>query len=284
MNLLTMNQMSEANIMEIINSALEFKKGKVVDYNFKKIVCSLFFEPSTRTQYSFEVAAKRLNCQTITFNPETSSTQKGETFYDTIKTFESFDVDAMVIRHGIDSYFDQIDNVKCPIVNGGDGSSHHPTQSLLDLMTIYEEFNTFEGLNVLICGDIKHSRVAGSNYEAMTKLGMNVSFSAPMELRGNYGEYVDIDETINKYDVIMLLRVQLERHDGDITVDNYNQKYGMNIKRINKMKTGGIIMHPAPFNIDVELTREVVDHKVSRILAQSNNGVYIRMAVLDNVL
>ena len=279
MSLLNLDDLNEIEIINYIKRALEFKGGLKVSYRDVKIG-NLFFEPSTRTQYSFEVAAYNLGCNVVTFNEQTSSTKKGESLLDTVVTFEAFGVDALVIRSSQEKFYEELNDIKIPIINGGDGSCDHPTQVLLDLMTIYQEYNKFEGLNVLIVGDIKHSRVARCNYKAMNKLKMNVKLVAPNELRGDYGEYVDFDEHVADADVIMMLRVQNERHDQ---LNDYPHKlYQLNSERLKLTKKDAIVLHPGPYNRGVEITDCVIDSSQSRIKQQVNNGVYIRMAVLEN--
>jgi aspartate carbamoyltransferase catalytic subunit len=250
-------------------------------------VANLFFEPSTRTRSSFEVAEKRLGLSVIPFETTTSSVVKGETLYDTVKTLESIGVNALVIRHEKESYYKELlGKVKIPIINGGDGCGHHPTQSLLDLFTIKQEFGSFEGLRVSIIGDIKHSRVARSNADALMRLGANVVFSGPEhwfdEEIMKECAYVPIDDAIEKSDVVMLLRIQHERHEQHnvFIKEDYHQKYGLTVEREWKMKPGSIIMHPAPVNRNVEIADELVECSRSRIFNQMANGVYIRMAVL----
>ena len=182
MNILKLEDLKVEEIEELLENAIKFKKGsKKIDYNGKKVIANLFFEPSTRTHYSFEMAEYKLGCKTIEFTEETSSIKKGESLYDTVKTFESIGVDAIVIRHREDEYYNKLKNINIPIINAGDGKKDHPSQSLLDLMTIKEEFGKFEGLKVLIIGDIKHSRVAHSNIKVMERLGMEVYTSGPQE-------------------------------------------------------------------------------------------------------
>lgn len=285
MNLFNLDDYTEKEILELITLAQEFKNGKrEVDFKQKKIIANLFFEPSTRTHYSFDTAAKRLGCETINFVESNSATNKGESFYDTVKTFEAFGVDAMVIRHQENDYYRDLDNIKTPILNGGDGSGNHPTQSLLDLMTIYEEFGYFKGLKIVICGDIRHSRVARTNYQIMTKLGVDVKFVAPKEYQVDYGQYVELKDVISDVDVVMLLRVQRERHESEQQISEYNKRFGLNAENIKLIKDSGIIMHPAPFNRGVELTDEVVECDKSRIFKQIENGVYMRMGVIYNAI
>lgn len=287
MNILKLANLEIKEIEELLESATAFKSGKKkINYNGEKIIANLFFEPSTRTHYSFETAELKLGCKTIDFAPESSSMKKGETLYDTVKTFESLGVDAVVIRHREDEYYKQLNNIKIPILNGGDGTKDHPSQSLLDLYTIKEEFGHFEGLKVLIVGDIKHSRVAHSNIKVMERLGMKVYTSGPEEFKDEELEFVNFDEYLPQVDVVMLLRIQLERHNEKINIDakTYNEKYGLNVENVSKMKEKAIIMHPAPFNRNVEISDDVVECSKSRIFKQIENGVFVRMAMIEKVL
>lgn len=287
MNILKLADLEVKEIEEILENATAFKSGKKkINYNGEKIIANLFFEPSTRTHYSFETAELKLGCKTMNFEAETSSMKKGETLYDTVKTFESLGVDAVVIRNREDEYYKQLANIKIPILNGGDGTKDHPSQSLLDLYTIKEEFGHFEGLKVLIVGDIKHSRVAHSNIKVMERLGMKVYTSGPEEYKDDDLEFVDFEEYLPKVDVVMLLRIQLERHEGETIVnkEEYNSKYGLNKNNVGKMKENAIIMHPAPFNRNVEISDEIVECDRSRIFKQIENGVFVRMAMLEKAL
>lgn len=287
MNILKLANLEIKEIEELLESATAFKSGKKkINYNGEKIIANLFFEPSTRTHYSFETAELKLGCKTIDFAPESSSMKKGETLYDTVKTFESLGVDAVVIRHREDEYYKQLNNIKIPILNGGDGTKDHPSQSLLDLYTIKEEFGHFEGLKVLIVGDIKHSRVAHSNIKVMERLGMKVYTSGPEEFKDEELEFVNFDEYLPQVDVVMLLRIQLERHNEKINIDakSYNKKYGLNVENVSKMKEKAIIMHPAPFNRNVEISDDIVECSKSRIFKQIENGVFVRMAMIEKVL
>lgn len=283
--LLTLKQLSTVKIMELIKYALKLKKGFRISYPDKKIA-TLFFENSTRTHYSFQVAMMNLGIQVVDFDTEISSVTKGESLYDTVRTFEAFGVDGVVIRHSEDEYFEQLRNITIPIFNGGDGKSNHPTQSLLDLMTIYEEYGSFEGLKCCIVGDISHSRVAHTNIEVMRRLGMEVFISGPKEFDDGCAPYIALDEAIETCDIIMLLRVQFERHQEKmaISVEEYHQKYGLTLERVSRMKEHAIIMHPAPINRGVEIANEVAECEKSRIYKQMTNGVYVRMAVISDAL
>ena len=287
MNILKLADLDVKEIEEILDLAASFKSGnKKINYNGEKIIANLFFEPSTRTHYSFEVAELKLGCKAIDFTAETSSIKKGESLYDTVKTFESLGVNAVVIRHKEDEYYKKLKNINIPIINGGDGTKDHPSQSLLDLYTIKEEFGHFKGLKVLIVGDIKHSRVAHSNIKVMQRLGMEVYTSGPKEFRDDDLEFVDFEEYLPKVDVVMLLRIQLERHESvlNINKEEYNKKFGLNNESVIKMKENSIIMHPAPFNRNVEISDDVVECSKSRIFKQMENGVYVRMAMINKAL
>lgn len=283
--LLTLHNLSVNKIEQIIDYALKLKGGFSKKYEGKKMA-TLFFENSTRTQYSFQVAMLNLGIKVISFNAGASSIQKGESLYDTVRTFEALGLDGVVIRSSIDNYFKDLENIKMPIFNGGDGSSNHPTQCLLDLMTIYEEFGHFKGLKVCMVGDISHSRVAHSNIDVMTRLGMDVYISGPEEYNDGSASYLSFDEAVKTCDVIMMLRVQFERHQEKmhITEEEYFARYGLNHERVNKMKDKAIIMHPAPVNRNIEIADDVVECEKSRIYKQMTNGVYVRMAVISLVL
>lgn len=283
MNVLNLDQFTVEEINKILDLAEEFKSGKEVDYKGKKVIANLFFEPSTRTHYSFDMAALKLGCRTQNFDSVNSSLKKGESLYDTVKTFEMIGADAFVIRHVENEYYNElVDKINVPILNAGDGTGNHPSQSLLDLLTIRQEFGKFDGLKVVIVGDIKHSRVAHTNIKIMQRLGMTVYTSGPKEYREEGYNYIELDEIIDKVDVVMLLRVQHERHNSAMqeTVEEYHKLHGLNMKRVEIMKDSAIIMHPAPFNRNVEIADDVVECKKSRIFKQIQNGVYIRMALI----
>ncbi|MGG0737929.1 aspartate carbamoyltransferase catalytic subunit [Niallia taxi] len=290
-NLLTTSELTVPEIQEILKCAQAFAEGKEWKPEKQLFLANLFFEPSTRTKCSFEVAERKLGLEVIPFETTTSSVVKGETLYDTIRTLESIGVNGVVIRHKEDNYFQElIGKIKIPVINAGDGCGNHPTQSLLDLLTIKQEFQSFQGLKVSIIGDIRHSRVARSNADALTRLGANVVFSGPKEWFDDSmlqeASYEDVDTAIETSDVVMLLRIQHERHDGSTswTSEEYHQMYGLTKERERRMKPGSIIMHPAPVNRDVEIADELVECERSRIFKQMENGVFIRMAVLKRSL
>ena len=286
MSIVNLNDLSLEEINGLLDEAIAFKQGKKVDYHQEKVIANLFFEPSTRTHYSFDMAAGNLGCRTQNFEASNSSLTKGETLYDTCKLFESIGCSALVIRHNQDDYYKQLEGLNIPILNAGDGKGNHPSQSLLDLMTIKEEFGHFEGLKIVIVGDVKHSRVAHSNYDIMQRLGMEVYTSGPLEYKEEGYNYIDFDEIIEEADIVMLLRVQHERHQAGeaFSKENYHQNYGLNQARYQKMKDHAIIMHPAPVNRDVEIADELVESDKSRIFTQMANGVYVRMAMIHKVL
>ncbi len=287
MDVLNLDNYTASEINDILDKAQAFKDGKQVNYEGKKVIANLFFEPSTRTHYSFDMAALKLGCKTQNFNASFSSLKKGESLYDTVKTFEMFGVDAVVIRHKENEYYKQLTGkLNIPILNAGDGTGNHPSQSLLDLLTIRQEFGRFEGLKIVIVGDIKHSRVAHTNIKIMKKLGMEVYTSGPEEYKEEGYDYINLDEVIDKVDVVMLLRVQHERHTNQMQLaeEEYNKNYGLNEERVKKMKKESIIMHPAPFNRNVEITDNMVECEKSRIFKQVENGVFVRMALINMVL
>lgn len=286
-NLLSMEHLSNEEIMMILNRAQHFENGgnPVLQREFH--VANLFFEPSTRTKTSFEMAERRLGCTVIPFDAEFSSTTKGETLYDTVKTLEMIGIDAVVIRDKEDEYYNELlEGIGCAVINAGDGAGQHPSQSLLDLYTIQKEFGQFEGLNITIVGDISHSRVAKSNATALTRLGANVRFLCPPAWAGNFAAAHSWDEVLEDSDVIMLLRIQHERHSvsKNFSKESYHAEYGLTIEREQRMKERAIIMHPAPVNRDVEIADALVECSRSRIFEQVRNGVFTRMAILETIL
>ncbi|WP_415425645.1 aspartate carbamoyltransferase catalytic subunit [Staphylococcus borealis] len=290
-NLLSMEHLSNEDIYDLIQTACDYKSGKQPLPQFEgKFVSNLFFENSTRTKCSFEVAEQKLGLKEVNFETSTSSVQKGESLYDTCKTLESIGVDLLVIRHSQNAYYEELENLNIPIANAGDGSGQHPTQSLLDIMTIYEEYGSFEGLNILICGDIKNSRVARSNFISLTSLGANVMFSSPDEWVDESldAPYVQIDDVIDQVDIVMLLRVQHERHgitgEANFEANDYHEQYGLTMDRYNKLKDKAIVMHPAPVNRGVEIDSDLVEAPKSRIFKQMTNGMYLRMSVINKLL
>ena len=293
-HLVTMETLSNEEVLGLIKRGMAFKTNKA-DFSLDRqyFVANLFFESSTRTHKSFEVAEKKLGLDVIEFDAKTSSVNKGETLYDTILTMSSLGIDICVIRHSEEDYYKElIDSrtIQTAIVNGGDGSGQHPSQCLLDLMTIYEEFGSFENLKIAIVGDITHSRVAKSNMQILKRLGAELYFAGPEQWYSNefdvYGKYVAMDDIVDQVDVMMMLRVQHERHDSEhgFSKETYHKTYGLTTERYDKLKSSAIIMHPAPVNRDVEIADQLVEAPKSRIATQMQNGVFVRMAILEAVL
>ncbi|SIQ91539.1 aspartate carbamoyltransferase [Chryseobacterium sp. RU37D] len=286
----TIAELSTERINKILSEALAFANGKTTKIEGEIFCSNLFFEDSTRTKTSFDIAERKLGLQVVPFDAANSSVNKGESLYDTVKTIESLGVNLVVIRDKKDRYFDELKNIKIPVINGGDGTGNHPSQCMLDLMTIYQEFGKFEGLKVGILGDVKHSRVANSNAEALRRLGAKVYFSGPEQWFDEgaliNGTYLNVDELIAEVDVLMLLRIQHERHDAKMSfsASDYHRKYGLTKEREKGMKKEAIVMHPAPINRGVEIDTELVECKRSRVFKQMQNGVFARMAILKEAL
>jgi aspartate carbamoyltransferase catalytic subunit len=254
-----------------------------------KTILTLFFEASTRTQISFSIAAKRLSADVVNFSQATSSVKKGETLLDTARNIEAMKVDGVVVRHSAPGAAKFLgEHLDAFVVNAGDGGHEHPTQALLDFMTMRQHFGSFKKLNVLIVGDISHSRVARSNIFGLKTLGARVAICAPptlipLEIKELGVEvFYNLDEIIRDFDVIMALRIQLERQQGGLfpSVREYRTLYGLTKERLCRMKPKGIIMHPGPTNRGVEIDPDVADSEKSVILEQVKNGVALRMAVL----
>jgi len=282
-NLLALSDLGVQEIQSILDEAQFLRETGLYPRLEGKVACNLFFESSTRTQYSFCVAQNKMGMRVVSFNPASSSMNKGETFYDTVKVFDSLGVDVMVIRHQENEYYRELlGHIRAPLVNGGDGTGNHPTQSLLDLLTIRQEFGRFEGLKVSIIGDVRYSRVARTNYEVMRRLGMEVVIAGPEEFLTPEYPDEDVDKAIATSDVVMMLRIQKERQTlwQRFTEEQYHSAYGLTAERVNKMKEKAIILHPAPFNRGVEIASEVVECDKSRIFRQMENGVFVRMAAI----
>ncbi len=285
--MLTTTDLSKEEILKILNEAISFSQGKAAKVDGQVFASNLFFEDSTRTKTSFDVAERKLGLEVIPFDVTHSSVNKGESLYDTVKTLESIGVDIVVIRHRQNEFFNELQNVKIPVINGGDGTGNHPSQTMLDLMTIYQEFGSFEGLQVGIVGDVKHSRVANSANDALQKLGADVWFSGPEQwFDKDLKNFRNLDEMIPEVDVLMLLRIQHERHSTEFpyTAAEYHENFGLTKAREKRMKEKSIIMHPAPINRGVEIDDELVECSRSRIFKQMENGVYARMAILKDAL
>ncbi|WP_010649431.1 aspartate carbamoyltransferase catalytic subunit [Oceanobacillus massiliensis] len=282
----SVNQLTTEEIYAILRKAESYQKQKVM-LNQQLFAANLFFEPSTRTKMSFNVAQKKLGLEILDFHSESSSVLKGESLYDTARTFEAIGSDLLVIRHPSDHWLDELDNrLSIPVINAGAGKEEHPTQCMLDLLTIYQEFGCIEGLKIAIAGDIKHSRVARSNALALQKLGATVFLTAAPGFEDDELElpYISIDEAVEICDVTMLLRIQHERHLHKAETSDYLELYGLTEEREKRMKEQAIIMHPAPINRGVEIDTDLVECRRSRIFKQMENGVYVRMAIMMHVL
>jgi len=254
-----------------------------------KTVVNLFFESSTRTRISFELAERRLSADTVNFSSSGSSISKGETLKDTVRNIEAMKIDIVVVRHsspGTPLFLSKILNTS--IINAGDGAHEHPTQALLDMYSLREKLGRLEGLKVLIVGDISHSRVALSNIYGMTSMGIDVSLCGPATLMPRELDklgvkiYYNLDEAMKDKDVILVLRIQLERQKGGLfpSIREYRNCFGITRERLQKLKDDIVIMHPGPINRGVELDGDIADGKNSIILNQVENGVAIRMAIL----
>ncbi|MGY4689757.1 aspartate carbamoyltransferase catalytic subunit [Salibacterium sp. K-3] len=288
-HVLTMDDWNTASIHSLLEKAQRFAENPDKLPLQRLYAANLFFEPSTRTKISFEAAERNLGLDLLHFEADTSSVKKGESLYDTVKTLESIGADVVVIRHGRERFFDELrGSVQIPIINGGDGCGHHPTQSFLDLLTIRQEFGSFQNIKVVIAGDIFHSRVARSNLDVLERLGADVYVSGPKEWMNEelMQRYLPMDEAVETADVMMMLRIQHERHTVKMVAgpDKYHELYGLNEEKAARMKPDSIIMHPAPVNRNVELADALVESHKSRIFKQMKNGVFVRMAVLSHVL
>ena len=298
--LLSINDLSKDDVLSILSTAAELER--ITEGPTKKLptlrgrtVVNLFFEDSTRTRISFETAAKRLSADVINFSAKGSSVSKGESLKDTAQTLQAMGADAVVIRHGSSGAAQRLSDsgwINATVINAGDGTHEHPTQALLDAFTISKRFPTrksdFSGLKVAIVGDILHSRVARSNVLLLTKLGASVTLIAPPTLLPVGVESwpvlvsYDLDEALPEFDVVMMLRIQLERMQNFYfpSEREYSRRYGLNEDRLLRMKQSGIVMHPGPMNRGLEISAASADSSRSVIVNQVGNGVSVRMAVL----
>jgi aspartate carbamoyltransferase catalytic subunit len=293
-DLLGLEDLTRGEIEFILETAQSFVE--ISERPIKKVpvlrgltVVNLFFEPSTRTRISFELAEKRLSADTVNFTASSSSAVKGETLKDTAKNIEALNVDMLVVRHsaaGAARFLADI--LDCPVINAGDGAHEHPTQALLDLFTVKQRRRSFEDLNVAIVGDVLHSRVARSNIWGFSKLGARVTVCGPPTLIPPGIESTGVivstrmDEVVSDADIIMLLRIQTERLEECFfpTLREYSDLFGLDAHKMEKAKKDVLIMHPGPLNRGVEITPQVADGPYSVILEQVKYGVAVRMAVL----
>jgi aspartate carbamoyltransferase catalytic subunit len=294
-HLLSMDQLSAADITTILDTAESLRQ--VTHRPIKKLptlrgrtVCNLFYEASTRTRISFELAAKRLSADVINFSADSkSSVAKGESFKDTAWTLEAMGVDAIVVRHGSSGAPHQLSQwVQASVLNAGDGAHEHPTQALLDLFSMREHFKEFEGLKVGIVGDIVHSRVARSNVKGLLTMGADVTLIGPPTLipsqASSWGVRVeyDLDSVVGDLDVCYLLRVQAERQSEQLfpSAREYAVLWGLDSRRVARLKPDALIMHPGPMNRGVEIAAEVSELPRAIILDQVANGLAVRMSLL----
>ena len=293
-HLLGLEYLDKQEIELILQTAKTFRE--VLERPIKKVptlqgktVVNLFFEPSTRTRISFELAEKRLSADSISFTTAASSVKKGETLLDTARNIEAMKIDMVVVRHkspGVPNFL--ANRLNANIINAGDGAHEHPTQALLDMMTILDNHKTLKDLTVAIVGDISHSRVALSNIHGLSKLGAKIIICGPATLipreiqKLGVDVCYNVDEIIEKVDVLNILRIQLERQDSGFfpSIREYHNYFGITRKRLEKAKRPITIMHPGPINRGVEISSDVADSEHSVILNQVTNGVAIRMAVL----
>ena len=297
--LLGIEGLPREEIEVLLNRAKEYQPMQ--NHSFKRLdilkgrmIVNLFFEASTRTRTSFEIAAKRLGADAISITASGSSVTKGESLVDTLNTLAAMRPNAIVMRHaasGAPHFLAR--HLPIPIINAGDGTHEHPTQALLDARTILDARPSLEGLRVAIIGDIVHSRVARSNIYLLSKFGVDIVLCGPAPLlplemaRMAPGVRItyDIREAIRDADVIMMLRVQLERqHEAAFPAGEYFQFFGLRQEHLELAKPGAIVMHPGPINRGREIASEVADSQVSAILNQVENGVSVRMAVLERIL
>lgn len=297
-DLIDLQDLSKEEIEMILETAKSFKE--VSSRNVKKVpalrgrtIATLFFEPSTRTRVSFELAAKRLSADYLDISVATSSVSKGESVLDMAKNIEAMNVDLIITRHqsaGVPYLLSK--HLNASIVNAGDGCRAHPTQALLDVFTLKETFETLEGLKISIVGDIAHSRVARSNIYALNKLGAKVTLCGPPTLIPREVESLgakvtyDFNQVLKESDVIMLLRLQKERQQQKLlpSIAEYAKVFGLDSKKLAKTKDNVVVMHPGPTNRGLEITAEVADGGKSVILDQVTNGIAVRMAILYLVL
>ncbi len=293
-DLIGLEELTRQEIETILDTAVTFKE--VSSRQVKKVpplrgktVVNLFFEPSTRTKTSFELAAKRLSADVLSFEVATSSVSKGETIVDTAKNIEAMKVDCFIVRHSIAGVPEMISkNVSSAVINAGDGCHEHPTQALLDLFTVKENFGRIRGIKISIIGDVLHSRVARSNIWGFSKLGADVWVCGPpsiippeIEKMGTQVTY-SIEEAIENADVVYLLRLQKERQRENFlsSLKEYSAFYGLDEEKYKKIKNDALIMHPGPMNRGIEIKSEIAEKNNACILEQVTNGIAVRMAVL----
>ena len=288
-HLIRTSDFSKEEILALFNEAKEFLKFEPNEILKGKIIVTLFFENSTRTRSSFEIAAKRLGAEVVSLDVGTSSTSKGETIFDTVANINAMKPDAIIIRHSECGLPESLkEYVNCPIINAGDGKHSHPTQALLDLFTIYEHFNgQTQGKKLAIVGDVRNSRVAGSNRRLLPRFGIDVNLVAPdcFKYEGDeFKQFDTIQEIIDDMDIVMSLRSQLERHN--ITYFESLQEYAKDFCITSELmeRKEFLLLHPGPVNRNIDITDEVLKHPRCKVLEQVTNGVAIRAAILKKLI
>ena len=291
MDLLSIDDLTDAQIATILDQAERwFAFNRQPRRNDRRLdgltILNAFFENSTRTLLSFEIAAKRLGAQMVTMQVEHSSIKKGETLEDTARTLNAMRPDALVIRHGTSGAPRAVAEIMdCPVINAGDGTGEHPTQALLDAATLRHRFGRIEGLKIAICGDLAHSRVARSNGKLLPRLGAEVRFAGPPSLiPPDFEGSGAIDEAVEGADVVMMLRIQRERLEEDLNdgPGEYLDRYGLTAERMTRAAPGAVVMHPGPINRGVEIDGVLADDpERSLITLQVEMGVAVRMACLE---
>jgi aspartate carbamoyltransferase catalytic subunit len=297
-HIIALRDLSKDDIEQLLNTAesmrdINSREIKKVPTLRGKTIINLFYESSTRTRTSFEIAGKRLSADTVNIAPSNSSATKGETLADTALNLLAMKPDIIVMRHAVSgSHYFLAEKVDCSIINAGDGAHEHPSQGLLDMLTMKDKFGRLDGLKVAIVGDITHSRVARSNIQGLTKMGSSVFVAGPptmippgVERLGNVTVCATMKEAIQDADVVMMLRIQQERQ-GKTLMPNareYARYFGLNPQNLQYAKPDAMVMHPGPINRGVEMSSYVVDGSQSHILKQVENGVAVRMAMLYHV-
>jgi aspartate carbamoyltransferase catalytic subunit len=293
-DLLGIEELERSDIEQILEAAAHMQE--ISERPVKKVptlrgrtIVNLFFEPSTRTRTSFEIAGKRLSADVVNFSTSSSSLSKAESILDTARTLDAMQPDAVVVRHRVAGVPKRIaDVLDAPVINAGDGAHEHPTQALLDLLTVWQEKGRIDGLTVTIIGDIVHSRVARSNIYGFLKMGAEVRVAGPPTMLPagvqalGVKAFTSMREALDGADVVMALRIQLERLSGSLfpSIREYAETFGISRRTLRYAKDDAIVMHPGPVNRGVELSHDLADHRPSVILDQVRNGVALRMAVL----
>jgi len=297
-HIIALRDLSKDDIEQLLNTAesmrdINSREIKKIPTLRGKTIINLFYESSTRTRTSFEIAGKRLSADTVNIAPSNSSATKGETLADTALNLLAMKPDIIVMRHAVSgSHYFLAEKIDCSIINAGDGAHEHPSQGLLDMLTIKDKFGRLDGLKVAIVGDITHSRVVRSNIQGLTKMGSSIFLAGPptmippgVERLGNVTVCATMKEAIEDADVVMMLRIQQERQ-GKTLMPNareYSRYFGLNSQNLQYAKPNAMVMHPGPINRGVEMSSYVVDGVQSHVLNQVENGVAVRMAMLYHV-